>query len=314
MLAGCAATKPVAQTPAQSAAVSIEHSDDDAGALRAAGIDREALRCNRLRHWGSYIKPDSKVGALDLYAAVAPSLGPIDEGARQVLSKKLESLLFWRMVRAVIVEGNGNNFGALTLRGRTFVDDKGVERPVVVFRTGFTPHPDQADSCFQSLLDAGGVKHVVNLFDGDIPAEDLVAAESKAAVAHNASYHFATDGKDGADSYGPWRDTLRKSWDDVEKRNEAMKSVARLVREQILAPGGAAPRGNIHVHCGGGMHRTGMIVGVVERCINHEPPEAVEAHYKFHVGWQDAQHPGGFEEGNLRFIQSFDCSLLDPPQ
>jgi hypothetical protein len=39
----------------------------------------------------------------------------------------------------------------------------------------------------------------------------------------------------------------------------------------------------------------------------------VEAHYRYHVGWRDTEHPGGSEEGNLRFIRDFDCRLLAEP-
>lgn len=305
--AGCAAATPPARCPEAGA---MTHGDYDPARLMAAGVDPAALRCNRDNRWGSTIRPDSKAGAADLLAAVAPHLQAINDSDRAALAKKLEGLLMWRMVRAVLIEGDTNNFGAVALRGRTFVDEKGAERPVLLFRTGFTPRPAEPDSCFQSLLRAGGVKHVVNLFDGDIPAADLVLAESQAAAACGATYHTATD--EGSGGYGPWRDTLRKHYDDPARRAEAMQSVARLIKEQILLPGGAPPRGNVHVHCGGGMHRTGMIVGVVERCVNGEAPEVVEAHYRYHVGWKDAAHPGGAEEGNLRFIQDFDCALLGP--
>ena len=61
------------------------------------------------------------------------------------------------------------------------------------------------------------------------------------------------------------------------------------------------------------MHRTGIIVGVVEKCVNHEPMEQVEENYQAHVGWRDAEHPGGYEEGNVRFLREFDCALLDSP-
>ncbi len=97
----------------------------------------------------------------------------------------------------------------------------------------------------------------------------------------------------------------------LEKRQQAMQSVARLIREQILAPKGGPLKGNVHIHCGGGMHRSGMIAGVVERCVNGEPEAVVAAHYRYHVGYHDAEHPGGLEEGNLRFIRDFDCKLLD---
>jgi hypothetical protein len=58
------------------------------------------------------------------------------------------------------------------------------------------------------------------------------------------------------------------------------------------------------------MHRSGMIVGVVERCLNGTPMATVRARYLQHVGWKDEAHPGGAEADNLRFIEEFDCSLL----
>src|SRR5207244_9516797 len=106
---------------------------------------------------------------------------------------------------------------------------------------------------------------------------------------------------------------LRKHYDDPAIRSEAMHSVARLIKEQILLPNGAPPRGNIHVHCGGGMHRTGMIIGILERCVNHEPPDVIDAHYKHHVAWHSDAQPGGYEPGNLQLIRDFDCSLLESP-
>ena len=37
-------------------------------------------------------------------------------------------------------------------------------------------------------------------------------------------------------------------------------SGAQIINELILSPEGAPLQGNIHLHCGGGMHRSGMIM------------------------------------------------------
>ena len=55
--------------------------------------------------------------------------------------------------------------------------------------------------------------------------------------------------------YGVDRLVWFESYDDPAKRDESFRAMARLIREQILMPGGAPPKGNIHLHCGGGMHR-----------------------------------------------------------
>lgn len=276
--------------------------------LKAAGVDPAALRCNHENRWGATLRPDAKEGAAELMKLLEPSLKPLTPEARAELQKKVLGVIFWRMVRGVLIEGNNNNLGAFPLKGRSYTDDKGRRRPVVLFRSGLTPAPEAPGSCFQSLLQAGNVRHVVNLFDGEIPAADLTEQESRAAAQAGASYTTASDDPSG---YGTWRDTLRTSYDDPAKRQQAMQSVARLIREQILAPKGGPLKGNVHIHCGGGMHRSGMIAGIVERCVNGEPEAVVAAHYRYHVGYHDAEHPGGLEEGNLRFIRDFDCKLLD---
>jgi protein tyrosine/serine phosphatase len=67
------------------------------------------------------------------------------------------------------------------------------------------------------------------------------------------------------------------------------------------------------VHCGGGMHRTGMVVGVIQRCINGVGPELIERQYKLHTAYRSADETGGFEKENVEFVQRFDCSLLSKP-
>jgi hypothetical protein len=302
LLAACAG--PAVRAPARPAPAAADD-DVDPALLAAAGVDPAALRCNSDNAWGDSLRPDSEAAADDIMAAIEPALKEMTPEARAEVRTRVRKLVFWRLVRAVLIEGDMNNLGVVRLGDRTYVDQAGVARPLLVFRTGLTPSPDQPGSCFRSLLEGGGVRHVINLFDGDIPVADLVAAEERAAAAAGASYVSVSD-----EGYGPWRDQLRKSYDDPAVRAQATAAVARLIREQILRPGGATPRGNIHLHCGGGMHRSGMIVGVLERCAGGLPMATVEAHYKRHVGWRDAEHPGGYEEGNVRFIREFDCSLL----
>lgn len=283
------------------------HGDFDPDLLRGAGVDPSGIACNRDNRWGATLKTDSERGADDVLAAFGERLAPASDEEKAALHKRVAHLLFWRMVRAVLLEGDTNNFGVFALKGRSYTDERGVTRPVLVFRSGVTPRPGAPGSCFASLLEAGHVRHVVNLFDGEIPVADLVAAESAAAARAGASYRTASD--DPA-AYGPWRELVRSHYDEPEARRRAMEGVARLIEDQILAPAGGPPKGNIHIHCGGGMHRSGMVAGVIERCFNGEPLSTVEEHYRYHVGWRDAAHPGGYEENNVRFLRDFDCALL----
>ncbi len=282
----------------------------DLALLRRAGIERAALRCNSENRWGTDLRGDSVAGAADLVAALGPA-APTDDDARAELQERLRSMLFWRMVRAVLIEGDNNNLGAFPLLGHTWTDADGTVRPVVVFRSGITPTPEAPGSCFRTLLEDGDVRHVVNLFDGKIPVADLVAAEARAAAAAGASYVTATDEEGGG--YGRWREALKEHYDDPVRRGEAFHAIARLIQEQILAPAGASPRGNVHLHCGGGMHRSGIIAGLIEKCVNRAPMAQVLAHYRFHVAWHADDRTGGYEEGNVRVLQDFDCGLLVAP-
>ena len=248
LCAGCVSTRAVAVFPDPPRALPAPTERPPTAAaveealLRREGLDPARLRCNRENRWGGELRRDAEAAADDLLAALAPSLataGTDGDAGRAALRKRIQNLVFWRMVRAVLLEGDNNNWGVLALRGRTYPDASGAPRQVLLYRSGFTPAPEGAESCFSSLLDDGGVKHVVNLFDGDIPAEDLVAAEARAAARRGAGYHTASDaadGPDGKDGYGPWRDLLRKSYEDADKRRQATLGVARLIREQMPAP------------------------------------------------------------------------------
>jgi hypothetical protein len=61
------------------------------------------------------------------------------------------------------------------------------------------------------------------------------------------------------------------------------------------------------------MHRTGMVFGVIERCLGRASDEAVIARYRRHVAWVSPEQPGGYEQNNVDFILGFDCALLTSP-
>ncbi len=148
---------------------------------------------------------------------------------------------------------------------------------------------------------------MINLYDGDMKMDELVDGERRAAEEHGASYVVTAE-----QDYGSWRDALREHLDDGPRRHTAMADLARVIREQILAPGGGPPQGNILIHCGGGMHRSGMVTGILQKVVNGDPWPEIEAGYRYHVGYQSEQIPGGFEPENLDVIRDFDPALLRP--
>lgn len=254
--------------------------------------------CRDTTAWHPALKAEALASADDALALVEAWTGAVAEPARTALRKELRNQQMWRIVRNLLIGGNLHNFGTFTLPEVRTADG----RPLRVFRTGFTPDPGLPGSCVRSLLDAGSVRHIVNLYAGPMVTQDLEAAERKAVEGVGGTYDTARDAPDA----GNWREDLHEQGD----LQAAHRAVAALIQRAILRPGGAPPRGNIHIHCGGGMHRTGMVVGVLQRCLGHASDAEVEVAYKHHVGWRSAQDPGGFEAENLTFIRSFDCALL----
>ncbi len=272
--------------------------------LARGGIQADSLACNSENRYSHELRAEAGVAADRMMAGLPPAA---DGAGIDDLHGQVKDAVFWWMVRAVLVEGDNNNLGAIVLADHWWTDEHGVRRPVIVFRTGFTPDPAAPDSCYSSLLAAGGVRHVVNLYDGEMVVDDLVEGERRAAAAAGTSYVVTAD-KD----YGTWRAALREEIEPGPERDAALADLGHLIREEILSPGGAPPRGNILIHCGGGMHRSGMVTGILEKAVNHDPWPTIEAIYRYHVGYRDAQHPGGFEPGNLEVIRDFDPRLLQP--
>lgn len=263
----------------------------------------ETSPCRDRRTWGSYLKPDRDAAISQVVGAVDRVGVPLTDEHRTALTRELKPIIQWRLIRFLLLDGENHNYGAITLSGV----HTAAGSPLIVHRTGLTPRPQSAGSCFHHLLEEGGTRHVVNLYAGDIPTEDLESAERQAAEGSGATYYAARDHGEGAVG---WRHALREHPGDPAVRRQAMESVAAIINGEILRPGGEAPQGNVHVHCGGGMHRTGMVVGILDRCLNGAPRDRIEAAFRHHTDWQSDSDVGGFEPENVDFVMSFDCSLL----
>ena len=274
--------------------------------LKEAGIDPDLLNCNSQNRYSKELKPFSKVSANILLNRITPYIKEgLDKKHNDDLFEKLEDHVMWAMVRGVLIEGNNNNIGAIILKGYYWTDKNGRKQPLTIFRTAFTPFPKDKSSCFRSLLENGKVKHVINLYDGDMNLNDLIKEEKEASKESGASYVRTADL-----NYGHWRGTIRKHPEKGPELTRATNSVVRLIKEQIFNPQGKTPRGNILIHCGGGMHRTGMIIGILMRIINNNSKKLIIDTYKYHTGYRNKQITGGFEQGNLDFIFNFDPKLL----
>ena len=263
----------------------------------ASAIDANALHCNGHRAWSTTLNEHVS----ETTNAILKALPASNSTESQ---KAVSKTVFWRLVRSAIIDGNLNNLGAIRLRGVQTTTGE----PVLVFRTGLTPTPAQEGSCVHSLVHGGKVRHIVNLYAGDIPSKQLEEQEAAVIKAAGGTYFSA---REAPAELAHWRDEVRDHATPEEWRKPA-QALAKLINEHILRPNGQAPRGNIHIHCGGGMHRTGMVFGILQRCLNQATEAQITWMYRRHVAWQNDETPGGFEQKNLDFIQAFDCSLLKP--
>jgi hypothetical protein len=266
--------------------------------LGEAGIDAARLACSSGVAWD----PSLNRYAGEIVAGIQKRWGvsPDPEAIREARHHALGYL-----VRTFFNLTQPHNLGVMRLKGLSYRDGQGIARPLLIYRSGLTIGSREPRACFKSLLQYGGVRHVVNLYGGTFPFADVVAHEKRLARQLGVSYLDAAQ-----DEQHRWRKLVEREQDYEGGRAEAQRRLAGLIREHLLRPGGKAPRGNIYIHCCGGMHRSGMLFGVLRRCINGDSMELIEREYRRHVAFTSEQRPGGFEPLNLRFIREFDCQLL----
>lgn len=277
-------------------------------ALRADGIDLSKTTCNPSVIWADRMGDDADAFASDLETTVSPHLKRLHDNDRQALNQQIGDLAMNWFIRVLLIHGNFNNVGAVVLSSKTWADDAGRSHPLVVFHSGTTPYAADEGSCFRSLIREGRIRHVINLYDGNVPLRDQIEAEARVAEELGADYVDLSQLDHG---YGNWREVAGDISATDEQREAAAQGVARLIRERILAPGGAPPRGNIYFHCAGGMHRSPLLSGVLRRCLTDESMEQVEEAMRLHTAYVDAAHTGGFEGPMVELVRRFDCGLLE---
>jgi hypothetical protein len=277
--------------------------------LNQAGVDPGGLTCNSYRRWVPTIRQDAESFATDIEAFIGPYMSRRMRGnEREMLRSQVTDVAENWFLRTLLIHGNLNNMGAVILQGHEWTDDGGQSHPLVVFHTATTPDAAAPGSCLRSLLINGRVHHVINLYDGNLPLRDVLDVERNVTVEAGMSYVDASSTELG---YRGWRNTAANAQASSEELQQAAETVARLIREQILQPGGQAPQGNVYFHCAGGMHRSPLIMGILRRCINNESGPEVEEAMHYHSAYISPSNPGGWEQPVADFVTNFDCALLE---
>ncbi len=88
------------------------------------------------------------------------------------------------------------------------------------------------------------------------------------------------------------------------QKKVVMNDVATIIHE---IEGDPKKPGAVYIHCYGGHHRTGIVWGVMQKCLGKVPIEDVIGEYKCHIGYQDEKHKGGFHPDNETLLREFPC-------
>lgn len=122
---------------------------------------------------------------------------------------------------------------------------------------------------------------------------------------HGGTYHDERDENPSR----KWRYLIQKEkgYNDQKTKEQAQDFVAMVIKDILLPTGNQPKEGeSVLVHCGGGMHRTGMIVGIIRKVFSDADVETeILVDYRKHVGWKSEEQPGGREALNEKFILEF---------
>jgi hypothetical protein len=68
--------------------------------------------------------------------------------------------------------------------------------------------------------------------------------------------------------------------------------------------------GDILIHCYSGIHRTGMIFGIIQKCLNNKNMNEIISEYKKHASYINENNVGSYRQNNIDYIENFNCSLI----
>lgn len=68
--------------------------------------------------------------------------------------------------------------------------------------------------------------------------------------------------------------------------------------------------GDVYIHCFGGVHRTGLLFGIMQKCLNQVTVEEVIDEYRCHAGYTSPKQAGSARKFDEDRIRNFNCSYL----
>lgn len=98
-------------------------------------------------------------------------------------------------------------------------------------------------------------------------------------------------------------DFVNRKIKSIEEKQEMIKRVSEIIH---LIYGLDAP---ILIHCLGGEHKTGIIYGIMQKCINKMPIDQVIHEYELRTG-KMKKISGGSRKEDVDFIKEFPCDMI----
>ncbi|MEC8460871.1 MAG: hypothetical protein VXY77_01545 [Pseudomonadota bacterium] len=93
-------------------------------------------------------------------------------------------------------------------------------------------------------------------------------------------------------------------WTDTQTQEALFNNIDTIVNQIAYA------QGSVHLHCYQGMHETGVIFGVLQKCIQHAPDQEVIATYHRYTAYRDKLHAGFSSNRNIQTILAYPCERI----
>jgi len=172
---------------------------------------------------------------------------------------------------------------------------------------------DKKKACMSELVKDHQLVKIVNYDEIDWEsAQRLTAAEKKLLQDLNpkAEYWMYNDHHKKPDG-SP--DTFQYKFKFGKEK--VFDQVASIVTE---IAGDPSKPGSAYIHCYGGHHRTGVVWGVLQKCMGRDAKgnpmnvDDIVEEYKCHIGYESPEKPGGYHKDNEALIREFPCEKYWP--
>lgn len=203
------------------------------------------------------------------------------------------------------------------MNGARFRFPSGIER--TVFRGSYLAplftsksvtkknRDDQTDprsECMRSLVHEHSLSKIVNYDELDWPSAETLTAEERASLMRfneKARYWKFNDSVGRTFQY---KISKAPGKDDPARKRFIFDDLARIIRE---IEGIKEDPGAVYIHCYGGHHRTGVVYGVLQKCIGRMPVDKILEEYRCHIGYESEERKGGQHPDNETVIREFPC-------